>query len=158
MISEFGIQLDLNVLEVQVTLLESSKKNKSLCTNHPCAFCDTHGNYSYQYPKLYYFHNALPIIREMDVTHNDPPLSLLVALGTNSFLGKVVAQTSIVIPPNVEMVDAFIPIIYLSSSMGSTYSDSQGASKCVFLEPSSEDTSVSTLVDLVPTCHQSPLE
>lgn len=41
MISEVVIQPNPNVLEVKVTLFESTKKNKYLCTNHPSSLCDT---------------------------------------------------------------------------------------------------------------------
>lgn len=59
--------------------------------------------------------------------------------------------------PNVEMADTFLPILYLSSSMGSTSSDSLGASKHVSLDPPSEDTLVSKSMDFSSTFHPSSL-
>lgn len=91
MILEFGIQPDPNVPKVQITLLESAKKNKSLCTNQPCDLCDTYGHYSHHFHHLSHFHDALSIIREMYVSRNDLSPSLLVVFGINSSPGLEVA-------------------------------------------------------------------
>lgn len=55
------------------------------------------------------------------------------------------------------MMDNSTPILYLSSSMGSIYSNLLGFSYYSSLQPLFEDTSVSTLVDSTSTSHFSPL-
>lgn len=120
-ISKYEIQLDLDVCEGQVTLPESSNKNKYFHTNHSCALCDMYKNYTHHCPYLYYFLNALTVLHKMDATHSDPSPSLPMDLGTNSSPGKEPTQPTIVIrPPNMEMTKNSIPILYLSSSIGTT--------------------------------------
>ena len=54
------LELDASTLVVYVSLPElSSKRNKSLWTNHPCALCDNFGHYSHHCPQLLQFRAAL---------------------------------------------------------------------------------------------------
>jgi len=56
---------DYNIPEVHVTLPESTKKNISLSTYHPCDLCDNYGHYSHRFPCLKDFFDTLQVLREV---------------------------------------------------------------------------------------------
>lgn len=111
-----------NILEVHVTLPESAKKNKTLCTKKYFDFCDKYGHYSNHRPHLEDFHDTLEVLCELNVAHSGSTFPLPVVCNPNASRGKEGSQPPIVIPPpDVEMTDSSTPILYLSSSMGSIY-------------------------------------
>jgi hypothetical protein len=93
---------------MEVSLPESSTKHiKSLCTNHPCALCDTYGHYSHHCPCIPSIGMLLRYFHQLDSIHQTNPTPM-----TNS-------QPTIEIgPPEVHTSENSMQILYLSHSMG----------------------------------------
>jgi len=113
---------DSNIPKVHVTLLDSTKKNISLCINHPCGLFDNYGDYSHHCTHLEDFHNTLQVLHELEATRSDSTSPLPLGYGPTIMPRQGFSQPTIMIsPPDFDMTNSSAPILYLLSSIGSIY-------------------------------------
>ena len=94
------------------------------------------------------------MLHELEFAHSDSTSPLPVSLDPTPMPKQEISQPPIMIPPpNVDMKDSISHILYLSSSTGSMYWNTLGVSYGYHVEPSLENTFVSTSIDVSYTSH-----